>query len=108
SLDDMEGDVVAGICAVTLREALLIDMLWVGEPLRGKGIGRRFLQMIEEEAAKRGAVRARVRVLTSSVAFFVGAGYRIAGTVQTLPFKANTTGSPVTSATSVHWLEKDF
>lgn len=106
SLDDLEGDVVAGVSAVTSRETLLVDLLWVGEPLRGQGIGSRLMQMAEEEAFKRGCTRARIRV-AQGVAFFVGMGYAITGTVQTLPFATATPGM-VAPAQSIYWLTKDI
>ena len=83
SLDDVEGDVVAGISAVTVRGTLVIDMLWVDDPMRGQGIGRRLVQMAEEQARARGCTQARIGVL-SGVAFYVGMGYAITGTMQQL------------------------
>ncbi|MFW5691683.1 MAG: GNAT family N-acetyltransferase [Chloroflexota bacterium] len=103
SLDDLEGDVVAGLSAVTHHETLYIDMLWVGEPLRGQGIGRRLMQMAEEQAMDRGCTLARVRV-TSAVAFYVGMNYAIAGTVQTVPFRAG--GGAPAQAQSIYYLTK--
>jgi GNAT superfamily N-acetyltransferase len=100
SLDDIEGDVVAGLAADIVRDTLFINMLWVGEPLRGRGLGRRLLQMAEEKAT--GCVRARGRVM-GNVAFFVGAAYRITGTVQAIPFQAGRAG-----VQAIYWLEKDI
>lgn len=100
SLDDIEGDVVAGLSAWTHHDNLIIDMLWVGEPLRGQGLGRRLLQMAEEVAIQRACCRCRVRV-THHMAYFVGAGYRITGTVQALDTKGNSAPSY-----AVYWLEK--
>lgn len=101
SLDDVEGDVVAGLSAWTQHDNLTVDMLWVGEPLRGQGMGHRLLQMAEEIAIQRACCRARIRV-TNHVAYFVGAGYRITGTVQAL----DTKGSAPSHA--VYWLEKQL
>jgi GNAT superfamily N-acetyltransferase len=106
SLDDLEGDVVAGVSAVTARDTLVVDLLWVGEPLRGQGIGRRLMQMVEEAAYERGCTRSRVRV-TSDVAFFVGLGYDITGTVQTLPFASAIPGQAAPMQ-SIYWLAKDI
>ena len=99
-LDISLGDVVAGLSAVTVRETLLIDMLWVGGPLRGRGIGRRLMQMAEEAATERGCTRVRVRA-TANVAFFVGMYFTISGTVQALPFRKG--DAP---AHAVYWMEK--
>jgi len=84
SLDDIEGDVVAGLSAVTVRNGLHIDMLWVDEPLRHNGIGHRLMQMAEEIAIRRGCTRASITV-TGGVEFYVGQGYMLTGTVQPLP-----------------------
>lgn len=100
SLDDIEGDVVAGISAVTCRTTLSIDLLWVDEPLRNTGIGRRLMQMTEELGRERGCRQARIMV-TGGVAFFVGQGYALSGTVQQVDFKAGTTKA-------VYWLTKDL
>ncbi len=99
SLDDVEGDVVAGVSGFTLNGTLTIDMLWVGKPLREQGIGRRLMQMVEETAPERGCKRVRVRT-PHEVAFFVGIGYQLSGTVQTLPFRKTST------AQAIYWLEK--
>lgn len=101
SLDDIEGDVVAGLSAWIAGDHLVIDMLWVGEPLRGRGIGRRLLQMAEESAMARGCAGARVRTM-KQVAYFVGAGYAITGTVQAVDFRAGQ------SAPAICWLTKTF
>lgn len=100
SLDDLEGDVVAGLSAVTHGATLAVDMLWVGEPLRGQGIGARLMQMAEELARERGCRIARVSV-TGSVAFFVGRGYELSGTVQQVDFHAG-------SSKAVYWLTKEL
>lgn len=88
SLDDIEGDVVAGLSAVTVRSGLRIDMLWVDEPLRHNGIGHRLIQMAEEIAIRRGCTRASITV-TGGVDFYVGQGYTLTGTVQPLPQSGN-------------------
>ena len=100
SLDDIEGDVVAGISAVTCKHTLSIDLLWVDEPLRDNGIGRRLMQMAEEKGRERGCTQARLSV-TGGVAFFIGLGYDLSGTVQQVDFSAGTTKA-------VYWLTKDL
>lgn len=101
SLDDVEGDVVAGASAVTYRGVLALDMLWVDEPLRDQGIGRRLVQMVEEAARARFCTQARVAVTPASVAFFVGMGYTISGVVQQLTLDRS---GPARQ--SVYWLNK--
>lgn len=103
SLDDYEGDVIAGISAVTSRGVLSIDMLWVDEPMRDQGIGRRLVQMAEEDARTRFCAQARVTVTTGSVAFFTGLGYTISGVVQQLTLDRS---GPARQ--SIYWLSKDL
>lgn len=55
SLDDVEGDVVAGLAGFIHQDILTMDLLWVGDKLRGKGIGKRMVQMAEDIALQRGA-----------------------------------------------------
>jgi GNAT superfamily N-acetyltransferase len=98
SLDDVEGDVVAGLSAFTARGTLHIDLLWVDDPMRGNGIGYRLVQMAEEQARERGCCKARISV-TNGVALFVGMGYELSGTVQQVDFAAGNTRA-------VYWLEK--
>lgn len=98
SLDDLEGDVVAGVSAVTYGSTLAIDMLWVGQPLRGQGIGGRLLQMVEEIARERGCEIARVSV-TGGLPYFIDHGYELSGTVQQVDFRAG-------SSRAVYWLAK--
>ena len=102
SMDDVEGDVVAGISAVIERDVLVIDMLWVDGPLRGQGVGRRLVQMAEEIAVERGCYKARVRA-TSAVAFFVDMDYAITGTIQEVP-RNGAAMRPAQRA--VYWLYK--
>jgi GNAT superfamily N-acetyltransferase len=82
SLDDEEGDVVAGIAAVMDAGRLYIDMLWVQGRLRGKGFGRRLMQMAEDEAARRGCAVAYASVSESALPVFQTLGYSISGRLQ--------------------------
>lgn len=103
SLDDVEGDVVAGLAGFIHQDVLTIDLLWVGDNLRGKGIGKRMMQMAEEKAIGRGAQKARVRCAKANIAFFVGLGYTITGMMQQLPMMGQ-----VVSCQGVYWLTKNF
>lgn len=103
SLDDFEGDVVAGLAAFIHQDVLTIDLLWVGDQLRGKGIGNRIVQMAEEIAIQRGAQKARIRCAKENISFFVGLGYTITGMMQQLPVNGQ-----VASAQGIYWLTKTF
>ena len=107
SMDDIEGDVAAGISGVIHQDVLIIDMLWVEDDLRGDGIGTRLVQMAEDIARKRGSICARVRV-TDCVPFFVGLGYKITGTVQDVPKNVVSLFGNAPSRRAVYWLTKEF
>ncbi len=84
SLDDEEGDVVAGIAAYTCDGWLVIDLLWVDERLRGMGIGRRLLQMAEEMAVGRGCHTARANT-AAETSFYQRMAYAPNGQVYHFP-----------------------
>lgn len=107
SLDDIDGDVFAGISAVIHQDILVIDMLWVEESLRGDGIGKRLVQMAEDIARERGSHRARVRT-SNCVAFFVGLGYDITGMVQDVPKNVVSLFGTQPAQHAVYWLTKDL
>jgi GNAT superfamily N-acetyltransferase len=108
SMDDVEGDVVAGVSAFIHQDVLIIDMLWVDEPLRDQGIGRRLVQMAEEIAIERGCIRARIRA-TVGIALFTDLGYAITGMIQCIskPNASVQTGNGLRQK-SVSWLRKDL
>lgn len=84
SMDDAEGDVVAGIAAMTYRGTLYIDMLWVHPSLCGRGIGPRLMRMAEDVALQRGCTRSRVTAV-HRVEFYTKNGYAITGKLQQFP-----------------------
>ena len=105
SMDDVEGDVVAGISAVIDRDVLIIDMLWVDAALRGQGIGRRLVQMAEVIAQERGCYRARVRA-TDAVAFFTDMDYAITGMIQEVPVNGAALPGALLLQRAIYWLCK--
>jgi len=52
-----EGRVAAGILARLLEDCIYVEMLWVDEAFRRRGLGRRLLAQVEEEGRKWGARR---------------------------------------------------
>ena len=104
SLDDVEGDVMAGISGGTLGRALYIDLLWVDEGLRGQGMGHRLVQMTEEQGRERGCTVSRALVSTPGAAlYFSRLGYDITGAAQVM---VKDRKSPPQRA--VYWLAKDL
>jgi GNAT superfamily N-acetyltransferase len=76
SLDNADGDVIAGIAAYTADETLVIELIWVHEALRGQGIGQHLIQMAEEAALARGCTQVQV-TYASCTGFYQKMGYSI-------------------------------
>lgn len=84
SLDDDEGDVIAGIAAQTYAKGLHIDLVWVERDMRGNGWGRKLVNMAEEIAVQRGCTEAWVGT-TREVEFFRKLGYCVSGKLALFP-----------------------
>jgi GNAT superfamily N-acetyltransferase len=84
SLDDEEGDVVAGLAAMTAHGCLNIELLWVDQSLRGDGIGARLLGAAEELARARGCTRVRVTT-AQGAAYFTARGFSLTGRLRSFP-----------------------
>lgn len=107
SLDDEEGDVMAGISATLYHGCLYIDLLWVDASLRGQGIGRKLLQMAESAAFERGCVRARANAYSAEdnpydLGFYERMGYTVTGKLQAFP------KAPSGEGHTRYWLCKPF
>lgn len=71
-----EGQFVAGGRGIINMGALEVRGLWVDQALRGQGIGRKLLIAIEDEARKRGALRAMLFTYSfQAEAFYRRMGY---------------------------------
>jgi len=94
SLDDDEGDVVAGLAAYTADGRLQIDTVWVHPSLNRAEICARLVSMAEQVAGERGCTVARV--CTCSIPDdFLTLGYVVSGKVVAFP-----------DGVAIHWLEK--
>lgn len=73
---DESGALVGGASGGLYYDRLAIDLLWVDEAHRGKGLGSRILDEIEAEAKRRGANRAFLDTFAFQAApFYEKRGY---------------------------------
>jgi len=85
-LRDADGTLVAGIDGFTWGGYAHVEVLWVSEPLRGKGLGRTLLEAAEAEARERGCSSI---VLSShefqAPGFYASLGYHPVGVTEDTP-----------------------
>ncbi|MGI2106537.1 GNAT family N-acetyltransferase [Shewanella frigidimarina] len=77
-----EGNVVGGVAGRTIYKNFLINVVWVDDQYRGKGLGRELMQIAEFEAIKRGCLIAQLDTLDfQAPTFYQGLGFNVIGTV---------------------------
>ena len=62
-MENEQGEIVAGAAAKTFGLWLLIDNIWVHEDYRGRNLGTKILQQLEQAAIKRGCKNALLDTL---------------------------------------------
>jgi len=83
---DSQGMVAGGLLGATYWNWLYVEILWVSEPARGQGFGRRLLEMAEREAQARGCYAAHLDTLSfQALSFYELQGYRVYGVLDDLP-----------------------
>jgi ribosomal protein S18 acetylase RimI-like enzyme len=85
---DREGVVVAGLIGRMhhIPKWLEITVLWVDEPLRGQGLGRKLMERAEEQARARGCRYARLTTADyQAPGFYERLGYHCYGTLEDCP-----------------------
>ena len=65
------------IAGVSGWDTLHVDMLWVTDELRGRGVGSHLLSEIEREAKSKGAYLARLDAINTAAGFFINRGYEV-------------------------------
>jgi len=82
ALRDENGDLAGGLTATTPVHVLALEQLWVAEPYRGLGHGRRLIEEAERIARSEGCVAAQGCCLRfQAPGFFRRVGYESFGTV---------------------------
>ncbi len=83
---DEAGRVVGGLVGDTFVGWLQVHALWVGDALRGQGVGRALLRAAEEEALRRGCTQVFLETLSfQAPAFYEKLGYTVSSTLDGFP-----------------------
>lgn len=81
-----DGQVVGGLWGRTAYGWLFVELLFVPESLRGRGVGRTLLQQAEDEARARGAVGIWLDTFGFQARpFYERLGYRVFGEIKDYP-----------------------
>ena len=83
---DADGNVIAGILGGTYWGWMYVDILWVHEDHRKKGIGTRLLWEAEKEALRRGCHHVHLDTMSwQAPEFYKKHGYTVIGILPDIP-----------------------
>ena len=83
---DNDGNMIGGIVGGTYWGWMYIDVLWVDESRRGKGIGSRLLLEAEKEAIKKGCHHVHLETMSwQAPEFYKKHGYEVIGILPDIP-----------------------
>ena len=83
---DENGAVIGGIIGGTYWGWMYVDILWVHEDHRGKGIGSALLSLAEAEAIRRGCHHVHLDTMSwQAPAFYQKHGYEVIGILPDIP-----------------------
>lgn len=86
SVRDEGGHVLGGLFGATYLGWLSVQVVWLPEALRGRGLGRRLMEIAEAEALRRGCPRAILETLAfQALPFYLALGYRVVCTLPDFP-----------------------
>jgi GNAT superfamily N-acetyltransferase len=95
---DATGKTTGGLTAYTGRGWLYVELLFVPEELRGRGMAGRLMQLAEQEARARGCTGAYVDTMNpDALSLYLRLGYRKIGELKHLA-----------GGHTISWLEKRF
>jgi len=85
-LDTPSGGIGGGVIGELFGGWLYTSLLWVDEPLRGRGLGTRLLQRLEQEAVRMGCRHAHVDTFSFEARpFYEKLGYELFATLDDCP-----------------------
>jgi GNAT superfamily N-acetyltransferase len=85
-IHDDNGCVAGGLWGCTLCQWLHVQMLFVPEALRGRGVGSALMTLAETEARSRGCLGVHVDALSfQATAFYPKIGYTVFGVLEDFP-----------------------
>ena len=83
---DSDGNLIAGLIGGTYWGWMYIDILWVHEDHRKKGVGTRLLIEAEKEAIRRGCHHVHLDTMSwQAPAFYKKHGYEVIGILPNIP-----------------------
>ena len=83
---DVDGAVIGGIIGGTYWGWMYVDILWVHEDHRGKGIGSQLLAEAEQEAVRRGCHHVLLDTMSwQAPEFYRKQGYEVIGILPDIP-----------------------
>ncbi|MBO5652620.1 MAG: GNAT family N-acetyltransferase [Clostridia bacterium] len=83
---DANGEVIGGVLGGTYWGWLYVDILWVKEEHRGKGIGTKLLSEAEKEAVRRGCHHVHLDTMSwQAPEFYKKQGYEVIGVLPDIP-----------------------
>jgi GNAT superfamily N-acetyltransferase len=83
---DKQSKILGGIVTETYWGWLEIDHLWLAEEIRGLGIGRKLVNIVEKKAIKRGCKHAMLRTFSfQAKPFYENLGYTVVGQIENYP-----------------------
>ncbi len=83
---DSDGEIIGGLVGGTYWGWLYIDLLWIDEPVRHLGYGRKLLKAAEEEAVKRGCTQVFLDTFSFQARpFYEKHGYTVFGELKDFP-----------------------
>ena len=83
---DAGGTLRGGVSGRTVYDHFLIEVVWVDDACRGRGLGQRLMEAAEARAKARGCVAAQVDTLSfQAPGFYAKLGFAVVGTIEDFP-----------------------